>query len=68
MPFDNLLVLQKLKGNILQQLLDLAASKGGWPLAGITMQIKDKKSNKCNWSEESRWITSKIYILVNSDF
>lgn len=44
MPFDNLLILQKLKGDVIQQLLDLAASKGGWPVAGITMQIKDKKA------------------------
>lgn len=41
MPFDNLLILQKLKGDMLQQLLDLTASRGGWPVAGITMQIKD---------------------------
>ena len=44
MPFDNLLILQKLKGEVLQQFLDLTAAKGGWPLAGITMQIKDKKA------------------------
>ena len=26
-----------------QQLLDLTAAQGGWPVAGITMQLKDKK-------------------------
>ncbi|MBK8953508.1 MAG: 5'-nucleotidase C-terminal domain-containing protein [Chitinophagaceae bacterium] len=44
MPFDNLLILQKLDGKVFQQLLDLMAEKGGWPLAGVTMQIKDKKA------------------------
>lgn len=43
-PFDNILVLLKVKGNILQQLLDVAALKGGWPSAGITYQIKNKKA------------------------
>lgn len=44
MPFDNLLILQKVKGDVLQQFLDLIAAKGGWPVAGMTMQIKDKKA------------------------
>jgi 2',3'-cyclic-nucleotide 2'-phosphodiesterase (5'-nucleotidase family) len=44
MPFDNLIVVQQLKGDVLQQFLDFVASKGGWPVAGITMQIKDKKA------------------------
>ena len=43
-PFDNILVLLKVKGNILQQLIDVAALKGGWPCAGITYQIKNKKA------------------------
>lgn len=41
-PFDNLIVLQKMNGNTLHQLLDLMANKGGWPLAGISMKIKNK--------------------------
>lgn len=40
MPFDNLLILQKLKGTVLQEFLDIIATDGGWPVAGITMQIK----------------------------
>ncbi len=43
-PFDNIIVLQILSGSVLQDLLDHIASKKGWPLAGITMQIKDKKA------------------------
>lgn len=44
MPFDNVLILQKLRGSVLQEFLDLTASRGGWPLAGLTMQIRDKKA------------------------
>jgi 2',3'-cyclic-nucleotide 2'-phosphodiesterase (5'-nucleotidase family) len=44
MPFDNLIVLQKMKGSVLQQFLDLTAARGGWPVAGITMHIKDNKA------------------------
>lgn len=43
-PFDNILVLQKLTGKVIHQVLDLAAAKGGWPCAGMSYQIKDKKA------------------------
>ena len=44
MPFDNLIVLLPLKGDSLQSFLDLVASRGGWPVAGISFTIKDKKA------------------------
>lgn len=45
MPFDNLVVLQELKGTVLQQFLDKMAADGGWPVSvGLTMGIKDKKA------------------------
>lgn len=43
-PFDNILVLQQINGKVLQQVLDIAAAKGGWPCAGMSYQIKDKKA------------------------
>ena len=43
-PFDNVLVVLKIKGNILQQLLDHIAGSGGWPCAGLSYQIKNKKA------------------------
>jgi 2',3'-cyclic-nucleotide 2'-phosphodiesterase (5'-nucleotidase family) len=43
-PFDNLLVLQKITGKVVQEFLDHVAGKGGWPCAGISMQIKNKKA------------------------
>ncbi len=67
MPFDNLLILQKLKGDILQQLLDLTAAKGGWPLAGITMQIKDKKAVNVMIGGKPL-DPNAVYTTVNSDF
>lgn len=41
-PFDNIIVLLKLNGKLLQQLLDHIASKGGWPCARMSWQIKNK--------------------------
>ena len=43
-PYDNVVVLQKIDGNKLHQLLDLIAYKGGWPCSGISMKIKYKKA------------------------
>lgn len=44
MPFDNLVILQEVSGAVLQQFLDLTALDGGWPLSGLSMEIKDKKA------------------------
>jgi 2',3'-cyclic-nucleotide 2'-phosphodiesterase (5'-nucleotidase family) len=43
-PFDNVIVLQKINGQVFQQFLNLVAERGGWPCAGISFQIKDKKA------------------------
>ncbi len=67
MPFDNLLILQQLKGDIVQQLLDLAALNGGWPVAGISMQIKDKKAVNVMIGGKPLDPTA-TYTTVNSDF
>jgi 2',3'-cyclic-nucleotide 2'-phosphodiesterase (5'-nucleotidase family) len=40
-PFDNIIVLLKLNCKLLQQLLNHIASKGGWPCAGMSWQIKN---------------------------
>lgn len=67
MPFDNLLVLQKLKGNVLQEFLNLVAAKGGSPVSGITMQIKDKKA--VNVLVGGKPLDPEaVYTTVNSDF
>lgn len=67
MPFDNLLILQKMKGSVLQQFLDLVAGRGGWPLANITMQIKDKKAVNVMIGGQPL-DPQKEYTIANSDF
>ncbi len=67
MPFDNLLVLQKIKGDVLQQLLDLIALRGGWPVAGLRMQIKDKKAVNVLIGGKPL-DPAATYTIVNSDY
>lgn len=67
MPFDNLLVLQKLGAAQVRQLLDYIAAQGGWPVAGISMQIKDKKAVNVLINGEPLQ-EGKDYILANSDY
>ncbi len=43
-PFDNIIVLLRLKGSLLQELLDHTASRGGWPCSGLQYRIKNKKA------------------------
>ena len=47
-PFDNVVVLQKVSGKIMQQFLNLVAGRGGWPCAGISYQIKNKQAVNVN--------------------
>lgn len=67
MPFDNLVVIQQVKGDVLQQFLDLTASRGGWPTAGITMQIADKKAVNVKVGGQPL-DPAKTYAVVNSDY
>lgn len=45
-PFDNRLLIMSVSGDVLQQLLDLTAMKGGWPVSGMSMIIRDKKATE----------------------
>lgn len=67
MLFDNILIIQKLKGDVLQKFLDLIASQRGWPVAGITMQIKERKAINIMVGGQPL-DSNKIYTTVNSDF
>lgn len=67
MPFDNLVIIQRIKGDVLQQFLDLVASRGGWPVAGITMQVKDKKAVNVLIGGKPL-DPAAVYAIVNSDF
>ncbi len=67
MPFDNIIVLQKVSGKLLKEFLDHISSRGGWPVAGITMEIKNGKA-------ENVMINGKpldadaVYTIANSDY
>ncbi|MEO7530606.1 MAG: 5'-nucleotidase [Sediminibacterium sp.] len=68
MPFDNLVVLQEIKGTVLQQFLDKIASDGGWPVsAGVTMGIKDKKAVNVIINGK-RLNENDTYLIANSDY
>jgi 2',3'-cyclic-nucleotide 2'-phosphodiesterase (5'-nucleotidase family) len=67
MPFDNMLVLQKVEGRLLKVFLDFIAERGGWPLAGITMEIKDKKAINALIGNEPL-NNQKIYTIAMSDY
>ncbi len=43
-PFDNIIVLITLKGSVLQDFLNHIANRKGWPVAGISFQIKGDKA------------------------
>lgn len=40
-PFDNIIVLLKLKGKLFQEFLNHISGRGGWPAAGVQWQIKN---------------------------
>ncbi|MBL7730583.1 MAG: 5'-nucleotidase C-terminal domain-containing protein [Chitinophagaceae bacterium] len=67
MPFDNVLLIQKIKGSVFQQLLDLVAERGGWPMAGLTMQIKNKKAVNVMIGGKPL-DPAATYTIANSDF
>lgn len=67
MPFDNLVVLQEISGAVMQQFLDKTAIDGGWPLSGLTMEIKDKKA--VNVMIAGKPLDAKAkYLIANSDY
>jgi len=67
MPFDNLIVLQKLSGKILQQFLDKMASRDGWPVSGLTMSIKDRKAIYV-LIDHKPLDENATYVVANSDY
>lgn len=67
MPFDNLIVLQQVKGSVLRAFLNLVASKGGWPVSGIQMQIQNKQAANILVNGKQLDDTA-VYTVANSDY
>ncbi len=44
MPFDNKLTIVEVPGKVLRQLCNLIAAYGGWPVSGLSFEIKDEKA------------------------
>lgn len=66
-PFDNAIVLLKLTGTQLQQFLDHTASSNGWPVAGLSMQIKNKKAINVK-IDNNPLDMNAIYIVALPDY
>lgn len=67
MPFDNLLIIQRLPGNVFKEMMDNIAKRGGWPASGITYTIKDKKATDILIGGQP-FDASKTYVVANSDY
>ncbi len=68
MPFDNLLVLQEMKGSVLRLLLDKTAADGGWPVSvGLQMRIKEKKAIQITIAGKPL-DENAVYVIANSDY
>jgi 2',3'-cyclic-nucleotide 2'-phosphodiesterase (5'-nucleotidase family) len=67
MPFDNTIVLQEIQGAQLKRYLDFTASKGGWAVSGIRMQIKDHKADSI-YINEKPLEENAIYVLASTDY
>lgn len=68
MPFDNLLVLQEVKGSVVQQFLDKTANDGGWPVSsGVTMGIRNRKAVNIVIGGKPL-DENAVYIIANSDY
>lgn len=67
MPFDNILVLQRVKGDSLLSFLNHIANKNGWPLSGVTMGISNKKA--VDVQVNGKPISGdSTYVIANSDY
>ena len=68
MPFDNVLVLVEVKGNILKDYLDrIAFEGGGGGISGVSMKITDRKATDIYVNGQPLDL-NKTYFMVNSDY
>lgn len=67
MPFDNLIVLQKLTGEVLNQFIQLTAKRGGWPMSGITYNLLNGKAINIMVGGKALNLVN-TYTIANSDY
>ncbi|HEU4859640.1 MAG TPA: 5'-nucleotidase, partial [Chitinophagaceae bacterium] len=67
MPFDNLMVLLKVKGSLLKQYLDTLAANDGIIESGITMQIENKTVQQVMVGGKPLDLNAD-YSIVHSDY
>jgi 2',3'-cyclic-nucleotide 2'-phosphodiesterase (5'-nucleotidase family) len=68
MPFDNLVVLQEIKGDKLKIFLTRVCEKGGWPVStGLAYSIKDKLPLDILINNAPLDLNA-TYIIANSDY
>ncbi|WP_084165668.1 5'-nucleotidase C-terminal domain-containing protein [Dyadobacter crusticola] len=67
MPFENEMVVLKLNGENVQELADFVAKKGGQPVAGMRMKIKDGKAMDIEIAGQP-FDQNKTYVLVTYDY
>ena len=67
MPFDNLMVLLKVKGGFLKEYLDTLAANDGVIESGITMQIVNKTAQQVMVGGKPLDLNAD-YIIVHSDY
>jgi len=67
MPFENELIVLTLKGSDVKQLLDYIVSKGGIPVGGLRMKIKNKEAAEV-MINNAPFDSTKIYKAVTSDY
>jgi 2',3'-cyclic-nucleotide 2'-phosphodiesterase (5'-nucleotidase family) len=67
MPFDNLVVIQKIKGKILKDFINLVSKNGGWPVSGLTFTVTNGKASNIIIGDKP--IEDDIvYTIANSDY
>jgi 2',3'-cyclic-nucleotide 2'-phosphodiesterase (5'-nucleotidase family) len=67
MPFDNLIVLQKIRGDVLLNLINKTAEEGAWPVSGITMTLKNRKAENILINHQPIDL-NKEYVIANTDY
>lgn len=67
MPFDNVIILQQMSGRQLKGFLDHISKRGGWPVSGLTYDIKNDMA--VNVKINGRLLNEEAtYTISNSDF